>query len=74
MPYPVGTIVYYAMAGDDEFVFTVPSAKMEDLMSELRHLESTGSKLPRNHVTRKEPEQPESYVKIARMLGMMGDK
>ena len=65
---------YYAMAGDDEFVFTVPSPKMEDLMSGLRHLESTGSKLPRNYVMRKEPEQSESYVKIARMLGMMGDK
>ena len=35
-----------AMAGDDEMIFTVPKGRLEDLMLGLRHIESTGSKLP----------------------------
>ncbi|HEX75045.1 MAG TPA: DUF169 domain-containing protein [Dehalococcoidia bacterium] len=65
---------YMAIAGDDELIFTVPKEKLEDLMVGLRYLETTGSKLPRNYQTRREPEFPESYMKIAKMIGMLEDK
>jgi len=65
---------YIAMAGDDEMVFSVPIQKLPDLMSGLRYLESTGSKLPRNYFVSREPELPESYTKIAKMIGMREDR
>jgi len=37
---------YEAMAADDEMIFSVPHAKLEDLMLGLRYLETAGSKLP----------------------------
>ena len=65
---------YFAIAGDDELVFTVPTEKLDDLMEGLRFLETTGSKLPKNYSMMREPEFPESYIKIAKMLGMLGGK
>ena len=61
---------YSALAGDDEIIFTVPTHKLEDLLVGLRHVEKYGSKLPRNPDMSREPEFSESYMKIARMLGM----
>ena len=61
---------YSALAGDDEIIFTVPTHKLEDLLVGLRHVEKYGSKLPRNPHMSREPEFSESYMKIARMLGM----
>jgi len=61
---------YDAIAGDEELVFTVPTDKLEDLVEGLRYLETTGSKLPRNYKMQREPEFEESYMKIARMVGM----
>jgi uncharacterized protein (DUF169 family) len=61
---------YFAVAGADEIIFTVPRQKLEGLMAGLRHLEEVGSRLPRNPQMRREPEQPESYVKIGKMLGL----
>jgi uncharacterized protein (DUF169 family) len=65
---------YEAMAADDEMIFTVPAGRLDDLLVGLRHLERTGSKLPRDYMMRIEPKQPESYVKIAKMIGMLPDK
>ena len=60
-----------AIAGDEEIILTVPVAKMEELMAGLRHLETTGSKLPHNYSMAGFPhEMPPSYQKIAAMLGM----
>jgi uncharacterized protein (DUF169 family) len=61
---------YFALARDDEIVFTVATKKLEDLLAGLRHVKKYGSKLPRNPHMRRNPEVPESYQKIARMLGM----
>jgi len=61
---------YFAIAGDDDLVFGIPTKKLDDLMEGLRYLETTGSKLPKNYDMKKEPEFPESYMKIARMLSM----
>ena len=61
---------YGAMAGDDEIIFTVPKAKLEDLMAGLRYLERTGSKLPGRYGFRTEYTVPGSeYEKIAQMMG-----
>ena len=65
---------YNAMAGDDELLFTAPVEKLSDLMTGLRYLETTGSKLPRNYKMQHEPLHAESYQKIARMIGMHKSK
>jgi len=62
---------YMAIAGDDEMIFTVPKDKLEDLVEGLRYVKNTGSgKLPRTYQMRREPEFSESYMKIAKMVGM----
>jgi uncharacterized protein (DUF169 family) len=60
---------YRAMAGDEEMIFTVPKGKLEDLMIGLRHVESTGSKLPQGYSFRPEYPLHDSYKKIAQMMG-----
>lgn len=61
---------YFAIAGDDEVIFTLPEGEIEDLLIGLRHIEKYGSKLPMGHEMRHEPELPDSYIKIAGILGM----
>jgi uncharacterized protein (DUF169 family) len=60
---------YRAMAGDEEMIFTVPQGELQDLMIGLRHVESTGSKLPQGYAFRPEYPLHESYKKIAQMMG-----
>jgi uncharacterized protein (DUF169 family) len=62
---------YSAIAGDEELVFGLPTEKLSDLMEGLRFLETTGSKLPRNYRMKVEPDIPESYIEIAKMVGML---
>lgn len=62
---------YHAMAGDDEMIFTVPREGLEDLTVGLRHVRSTGSRLPRGYTIRPEYQLPESYVKIGKIIGHM---
>jgi hypothetical protein len=57
------------MAGDEEMIFTVPQGKLQDLMIGLRHVESTGSKLPQGYAFRPEYPLHDSYKKIAQMMG-----
>lgn len=61
---------YFAFAGDDEFILTVPTQKLEDLMTGLRQIEKTGfgNRLPKNPRMMREPDLPDSYVKILDML------
>ncbi len=60
---------YRAMAADEEMIFTVPRAKLDDLMLGLRSIEKTGSKLPTGYSFLPEYPLPESYKKIAQMMG-----
>jgi len=60
---------YRAMAGDDEMIFTVPKGRLKDLMLGLRHIESTGSKLPQGYSLRPEHPLSENYEKIAKLMG-----
>lgn len=61
---------YFAFAGDDEFILTVPTQKLEDLMTGLRQIEKTGfgNRLPKNPRMMREPDLPNSYIEILRML------
>ncbi|KPK93253.1 MAG: hypothetical protein AMJ94_03565 [Deltaproteobacteria bacterium SM23_61] len=59
---------YFALAGDEELIFTVPTPRIEDLLTGLRHLEKYGSRLPRNPSMMREPQFPESYRKLLKML------
>ena len=63
---------YSAMAGDDEIIFTVPTDKLDDLMAGLRHVNSTGSRLPRGYSFLPEHQMPESYEKTGRDIGYIG--
>ncbi len=60
---------YRAMAGDEEMIFTVPRGKLEDLMTGLRAIEKTGSKLPVGYSLLPEYPLLESYKKIGQMMG-----
>jgi uncharacterized protein (DUF169 family) len=60
---------YRAMAGDEEMLFTVPRGKLDDLMLGLRSIEKTGSKLPTGCSFFPEYPLPESYGRIAQMMG-----
>ena len=61
---------YIALAGDDEIIFSVATNKLKDLLAGLRHVKKYGSKLPRNPQMKRNPLIPESYQKIAKILGM----
>jgi len=60
---------YRAMAGDEEMIFTVPRRELRDLMAGLRHVDSTGSKLPQGYGFQPEYPLNDSYKKIAQMMG-----
>lgn len=60
---------YRAMAADDEMIFTVPKAKLPDLMTGLRYVNSTGSRLPRGYTLLPEYPLKESYERIGKMMG-----
>ena len=62
-----------ALAGSEEIIFSIPTQKIEGLLAGLRHVEKYGSKLPRSPHMRIEPERPESYVEIYKMMGL-GDE
>ena len=66
---------YCAMAKDFETVFTVSKEKLEELLWGLRYVEESGdSKLPKGYQMKPEAFIPESYEKIAKMLGMRSNK
>jgi uncharacterized protein (DUF169 family) len=61
---------YTALAGRDEIIFSVPTEKVGDLLTGLRHVEKYGCRFPKNPVMGREPERPEGYSEISKMLGM----
>ena len=62
---------YRAMTGDEEMIFTVPGAKLDDLMIGLRQIEKTGSKLPTGYSFLPEYRLPPAYRETAVMLGYL---
>ena len=59
-----------AMAQDDEIVFTVPIKKLEALMEGVRFLDDNDHAFPIKFVIREEYEMTDSYVELARLMGM----
>jgi uncharacterized protein (DUF169 family) len=60
----------WAMAGDDEVIFSVPANEMNDLMEGLRYVRKAGRKVPLEIPMIPEyPPTPE-YAKIAKLIGM----
>jgi len=68
---PCGGDRRWAMAQDDELIFSVPKSKLEDLMLGIRHFDEVGSGYTGMTVGMR-PEYPlhEDYVKIGRMVGL----
>ncbi|MFC1974454.1 DUF169 domain-containing protein [Chloroflexota bacterium] len=60
----------WALAQDDEMVFSLPKEKLEDLMLGLRHLDEAGPLFPLDFGMRPERALSKGYVKMGRMLGM----
>lgn len=60
-----------AAAESDEMIFSVPVEKLDGLMEGLRHVETTGSKLPHERRLHPEYELGDSYRKIAEMMGYL---
>ena len=60
----------WALAQDDEMIFTVPGEKLGDLMSGLRHIDEAGTVFPIKFGARIEYPLSESYFKVCEMIGM----
>ena len=60
---------YRAVATDEEMILTVPRGELQDLMAGLRHVNSTGSRLPRGYTLHPEYPLSESYKKIGEIIG-----
>jgi len=60
----------WAMAQDDEMVFSVPAGQLEDLMLGLRYRDEAGQGLPVQFAIWPDYSLSESYVKMSKMLGM----
>jgi uncharacterized protein (DUF169 family) len=61
---------YNAMAGNDEMIFSMPLAKIDEIMTGLRFLERNGCRIPRSYKMQREPLHPQSYHDMAAQLGM----
>jgi len=60
----------WALAGDDEMIFTVPTSRLDDLMLGVRFFDEAGLGFPIKFGMRPEYTLPDDYVKVGRMLGM----
>jgi len=59
---------YAAMAEDDEMVYSMTPQEFEELMTALRHLETTGSVYPKGYRMHLEYPLPKAYEEIARIM------
>ena len=67
---PCGGDRRWALAQDDEMIFTVPEGKLADLMLGLRHIDEAGSVFPIKFGARIEDPLGGSYIKGGGMIGM----
>jgi uncharacterized protein (DUF169 family) len=62
-----------AMAGDDEMIFTIPMERFNDFMLGMRNITETEgrlTRLPMVHEMKPEPQPPDSYYRMAQLMGM----
>ena len=67
---PCGGDRRWALAQDDEMIFTIPHGKLADLMSGLRHIDEAGTVFPIKFGAKIEYPLSESYFKVSEMIGM----
>ena len=67
---PCGGDRRWALAQDDEMIFTVPGDKLSDLVFGLRHIDEAGTVFPIKFGTKIEYPLSESYFKVSGMIGM----
>lgn len=60
----------WAIAQDDEMIFSVPAAQLESLVDGVRYRDEAGAGLPMDFVMMPEPSLSESYIKMGKMMGM----
>jgi uncharacterized protein (DUF169 family) len=60
---------YAAMAGDDEMIFTIPAARLGQVLDGLRYVERSGSRLPHGYRVRPEYPLSDSYREMAEAMG-----
>jgi len=59
-----------ASAQDDELIFSIPIAKLDGIIEGLKSLKQIGLGTPFAPAIAPQPQMPESYMKIAKMVGM----
>jgi uncharacterized protein (DUF169 family) len=62
---------YSAMAEDDEMVLTITPGLLEELITALRYLETTGTRFPQGYRLRLEYPLPKAYKVMADMMGYL---
>jgi len=67
---PCGGDRRWALAQDDEMIFTVPEKKLPDLMVGLRHIDRESSVFPIKFGVKIEYPLSDSYFKVSKMIGM----
>lgn len=60
----------WALAQDDEMIFSVPRGKLEDLLLGIRFFDEAGFGFPINFAMRPEYPLHENYLKVGKMIGM----
>jgi len=62
---------YSAMAEDDEMLLSVTPQELDELMTALRYLETTGTRYPQGYRLRFEYPLPKAYKSMADMMGYL---
>jgi uncharacterized protein (DUF169 family) len=71
---PCGGDRYHAQASDEELIFTIPRDRLEDLLSGLRHVSTTGAVLPRPRDLRIEYPKQAIYAELGESQGLSKGK
>jgi uncharacterized protein (DUF169 family) len=67
---PCGGDRRWALAQDDEMIFTVPAGKLAELMAGLQQIDQAGTVFPIQFGTKIEYPLSESYFRVSEMIGM----
>jgi len=59
-----------AAAQDDELIFTIPIGKLVELLYGMKQVGETGYKMPNVYMMGEQHKLPDSYERLAKMLGM----
>jgi len=60
----------FAMAEHDEIIFSLPAAKLKELMTSLTYLDKYAYRLPLRCIMHPQPELPANYVELGKLMNM----